>query len=207
MNPDRLIVLRDLERPPEAWRYTVPETGVTITADFYHLLYPLVVAHCRANSVPMGDDFDQIVEDGACRETTGAKCGKPKPKPVAGMPLALLDTAERFIKSVWHALRDRQFVTREEAERRMAICLQCPLRTTRPGGCESCFSILKKAVKLMEDKNPIKIEPDEDGTVRDTCGACQCLVLVKSLLPNSTLDKAEGDRRPPYWEKCWRNGG
>ena len=202
MNPDRLIVLRDLERPPEAWRYTVPETGVTITADFYHLLYPLVVAHCRANSVPMGDDFDQIVEDGACRETQGAKCGKAKPKPVAGMPPLTLDLVERFIRSIWGAIRERQFVTQTEAERRAAICASCPLAAPNDvGRCKSCFSLLGKATKLAV-KSQLPIPQD-----KELCIACGCMTQLKCRISNAALDKAEGSQRPRYAEgHCWRLG-
>jgi hypothetical protein len=129
-----LVVLRDIDKPPGGWRYTVPETGVTITADWYHTLIRRVTAHYDANGLPRDEDFDAIVEDGACRETPGARCGRKPPKPVAGMPVALLQTAERFLHTVWQSLKDRKFVPREEAERRIAICTGCPLRTTRPGG-------------------------------------------------------------------------
>lgn len=208
MNSEPLLaVLRDVESPPGGWRYTVPQTGVTLTAPFFKPLYLKVVAHMSANGIEVGDDFREIVEDGACKETRppGSWCSKRKPKPVAhGRPAALLIHVDRFLRSVWQALRDRKFVSREVAEKRMDICRRCPLRSDLPGGCQSCFSLVKAALKFVE-RNPIQIEPDEDGIVRNACGACWCLLPAKVILPNSTLDKAEGSERPEYWEGCWRN--
>lgn len=202
MNEPLLAVLRDIEKPPGGWRYTVPETGVVITGDFFGGIWPQVVKHHAANGLPAPER--EIVEDRACRESPGGRCGARKPKPVAGMPVALLSTLEAFLKCVWTAIITRDFVSRKEAERRLAICLDCPLRSTPPGGCSGCYTILKKANSLMEKKGSLVIPPDEDGTVRDACSACWCLVPLKSWLSQKTLDQCEGQSRPPYHPKCWR---
>lgn len=207
--PELLAVMRDIESPPGGWKYTVPQTGVTIRDGWFRGLWKKTRDHLIANGIEVGEDYKAIVEHGACCETKppGSWCSKPKPKPVAdGLPVPLLMYVERFLRSIWGALKNREFVPREEAERRLAVCLQCPLRSTLPGGCQSCFTVLKSAMKLM-DKNPLKIEPDEDGTVRDACSACWCLIPAKVLIGNKVLDRAEGEKRPNYAPGCWRNGG
>lgn len=205
--PKPLSVLRDIESPPGGWRYTVPQTGVTLTAPFFRPLYQKVVAHMAANGIEVGEDFRSVVEHGACIETKppGSWCAVAKPKAVqSNRPAALLLYVDRFLRSVWHALKDRKFESEEVVAHRISVCKNCPLRSDLPAGCLSCFSLVKSVLKFIE-RNPNRITPDEDGVVRNACGACWCLIDAKVLLPNSTLDKAEGSERPAYWEGCWRN--
>ena len=201
MNEDLQIVQRDIDSPPGGWRYTVPGTGVTLTAPFFNTLKPRVIKHLKANGVVVDDERLLLLEDGACRATRPAGSGGAKrpAKPVEGkLPHLTLDKAERFIKTVWQVLKDRQFVPREEAERRLTICMSCPLATSI-GGCEGCTTLFKKAVELMDKKNPLTVE---EG--KEFCGACGCLIRAKCLIPNATLDRAEGGTKPKYWEGCWR---
>jgi hypothetical protein len=118
----------------------------------------------------------------------------------------MLAHVERFLTTVWQAIIDRKFVGREEALRRVAVCQGCPLRATMPGGCTGCYTLLKKAEKLLQKNGAIEVPADEDGFVRDVCGACGCFIPLKVVLENGTLDRAEGMKRPAYWEGCWRNG-
>lgn len=204
-NEDLLTVVRDVNSPPGGWKYTPPQTGVTITAQFWNGMLPRVISHLKANGVEITDELLLEIEHGACVESNvGGWCRKREPKPVAGMPIPLLSAVEAFLKSVWGVLKERRFVPREEAERRAAICRECPYRVTSPGGCVSCQSLIKAAAELIE-KNPIKFEPDEDGTVRDTCRACLCICHIKCWVPSTVLDKAEGEKRPAYHKSCWRN--
>jgi hypothetical protein len=201
MIPDDLplAVLRDVEAPPGGWRYTVPETGVTITGAFFEETWRKVVRHHAANGLP--EPSRERVEDQSCRESSGVgtRCGPVKPKPVAGMlPHLTLGLVERFLKTVWETLKARDFVSLEEAERRAEICRSCPLATGGIGGCEGCFSLIRKA-KDFVGTSPIKFEENKDA-----CGACGCFLPAKILISNKTLDKAEGEQRPRYWEKCWR---
>ncbi len=202
-------VHRDIEKPPGGWKYTVPETGVTVKADFFSMLYKRVVAHREANRLPVPDDYYEFLEDAACAETNpGAGwCGQRKAKPSHKKPIQhmRLTRVESFLKTVWQAIIDRKFVEKDEAQRRVDICLKCPLRTTMPGGCTGCYSLVHKGQKLLQKNGAIEIEAYEDGFVRDVCGACGCIIPLKAALPNSTLNKAEGNKRPAYWEGCWRN--
>ena len=200
-DPDLLSVQRDVDSPPGGWKYTVPQTGVLITGQFFSVLKKRVVAHLKANGHVVDDEVLALIEHGACIETRPPGwCKKRPPKPVAGMPFLTLLSAERFVRTVWQALKDRQFVPREEAERRLAICATCPLATSITG-CSGCATLLKKVVELVDERSTLKDTPG-----KEFCGACGCYCRGKSLLSNSTLDKAEGSKRPPYWERCWRLG-
>lgn len=203
-------VRRDIEKPPGGWRYTVPETGALVTGDFFEVLWRRVLAHRNANSLPIPDDYRTFLEDAACQETNppGSQCGGWREKRTAAGPIKhiMLSHIEKFLKTVWQAILDRKFVKREEALRRVEFCLDCPLRTTMPGGCTGCYTMLGKAEKLLSKNGAIEIPTDEDGYKRDVCGACGCFIPLKVVLENATLDKAEGSERPAYWENCWRNG-
>jgi hypothetical protein len=201
-------VRRDIEKPPEGWRYTVPETRSLIKADFFEDLWKKVIKHREANNLPIPDDYREFLEDAACNETNppGSRCGEAKPKPRANKPIQvlLLSHVERFLKTVWQAILDRKFVSREEARRRLDVCMECPLRTTMPGGCTGCYSLVKKAGDLVSG-GLFSIREDFDGFKRDVCVACGCFVPLKVTLENATLNKAEGSERPAYWAECWRN--
>ena len=203
-----LTVQRDIEKPPEGWRYTVPETGVTLKGDFFEVVWNQLVRHCKANNLPEPDRV--YVEDAACRETNppGSRCGVRKPRPSEDKPIQhlMLSHVERFLTTVWQAILDRKFVDRDEAVRRVNVCLGCPLRTTMPGGCTGCYTLVRKAESILRKRGSIEIAEDADGFKRDVCGACGCFIPLKVVLENRTLDRAEGEKRPAYWEGCWRNG-
>ena len=208
-NPeDLLTVLRDVDSPLGGWHHTPPQTGVTLTSPFYNGLRDLAIRHLTANGVEITDELMLLIEDGACRETPAAValgwCRKREPKPVAGMPVPLLSAVESFQKCTWQAIMTRKFVPREEAERRLSVCISCPMRGESPGGCDGCYSLLRKAKDLLGGKSALTIEADESGAVRDTCQACLCVLPIKVFLTSETLDKCEGDRRPPYAPGCWR---
>lgn len=202
MNDDLLAVQRDIDSPPGGWRYTVPETGITITAQFYATLRPRVIAHLKANHITVDDERLLLLEDGACRETRppGSWCAKRPAKPVEGkLPNLTLGHIDRFLKSIWAALVSRDFVSREEAERRAAICAACPLITGGIGGCSGCYTMLKKAQGVLQ-KNPVQME---EG--KDVCGACGCYAPILIWLKNATLNRAAGEKMPRYQEgHCWR---
>lgn len=204
-NPEDLLsVIRDINSPPGGWRYTPPETGVTLTASFYGELRDKVVRHLRANGFEADED---VIQDGACRESPSVPpgwCRKRDPKPIAGMPIPLLSAVESFLRCTWQAILSRKFVPREEAERRLSVCMGCPMRGASPGGCGGCYDLLRKAKDLLGGKSALTIEPDEDGTVRDTCQACLCVLPLKVFLTTPTLEKCEGERKPPYAPGCWR---
>jgi len=202
MDSELLHVVRDVNSPPGGWKYTVPETGITITAPFWAVIRPRIIQHLAANGVTVDDERMLQIEHDACVETKppGSWCQQRPPKPVDGaLPHLTLAHLERFIKSIWHALVARDFVPREEAERRAEVCKNCPLVTGGLGGCSTCYSLLRATEKLVQ-ANPIQMETD-----KDVCGACGCHIPLLVWCKNSTLDKAAGERMPRYAEGiCWR---
>lgn len=200
---NKLTVIRDIESPPGGWRLTVEQTGLTIRAPFFTILKRRVLAHLRANSIEIPEDFDIWCADAACRETSPGQpfCGGCSKKPFAGMPALSLAMAARFLNTMWQAVKDRKFVDKEERDRRLAICMECPA-ATNIGGCKSCNAIFRKVARELKDDDADIPEK------KSMCSSCGCLIKAKTLLLNSTMDKAEGWNegvRPDYALGCWRN--
>ena len=198
----RLTVTRDMDAAPGGWTYTVPETGVTLKAPYAHTLRKRVFDHMTANSIPLPPDFMEWINDAICRESGHGSpyCGELKPsqrqQPLPPLSWAL---AVRFVSTILHAIKDRKFVSREEAERRIAVCMDCPLATSI-GGCKGCSTIFRQSERVM--KNYLIDTPRE----KEFCGACGCKLSYKVWIDNATLDKAEGGNKPDYAEGCWRLG-
>ena len=216
MSTERLTVRRDHEAPPGGWRYTVPETGVTVTGNFASECMGQALAHMRANGIGVPDDFDEIFEDAACRESGHGMpfCGPPRPKPVAqGMPFLTWHKLGRFIKAMQEIILKRQIVCRAEAERRVAICCgtkngdgsftdPCPL-SIYIGGCGSCSGVAGLAKWAAGEEHRAKLDVDPE---RPHCGACGCIVSLKCIGTNAALDRIY-HVMPKYSDRCWRLEG
>lgn len=192
----RIAVTRDVTQPPGGWKLTVPQTGVTVTAPFYKVLKSRVLAHMTANGITE-DDFDAWCQDAACRESGHGRpfCGAAEAKHDPKLPLLTKALAARFLSTMIGVIRDRRFVSREDAERRAAVCLACPLHRETIGGCTNCAALFRKVERAMTGY------PLDERL--GWCGACGCKLSLKCWIDNRTLDRAEA-AKPPYAEGCWR---
>ena len=188
-----------MESPPGGWEYTVPETGLTIKAPLAKILKGRVKAHLEANGFPVPEPWDVWFEDALCRQSQKGPpwCGKDTPVVSEQVKLLTSGKVERFVKTVIQALKDKKFVSHEEAQRRADICAACPMATS-VGMCFGCSSIMSAATRALRGREVVL---PKDKTV---CSACGCWISAKALLDNETLNKAEGSNRPPYAEGCWR---
>ncbi len=192
-------IVRDVDQPPGGWRYTVEQTGVEIKAASARTLRTRIKQHLKANSLPVPEDFEAWANDAICQQSgLGSPfCGGVVAKPDGKMPHLSLAMASRFIRTVIGVIISRKLVSREEAERRVAICNACPLASSI-GGCRSCVSAFRQIERALA-KCPITTSPE-----KEFCGSCGCLTRLHVLVPNSTLDRAMGEKRPPYHADCWR---
>lgn len=201
---DLLTVTRDIEAPPPPhWHYTVPETGVTFTANWARDLKVKVRAHLEANGLPV--PADEILNDAICRSSGlgSPYCGKLRrtQRPEGEIVGLNFGHVAKFLRAVKCALLGRKFVPREEALRRAAICLECPLATD-VGDCASCYQVgklHKRALRFVE-KFGIRMPPEKRH-----CGACGCVNGVKSLISLDVLREVDDKEpvKPAYWENCW----
>ena len=101
---DLLTVTRDIEAPPPPhWHYTVPETGVTFTANWARDLKAKVRAHLEANGLPVPADYDGDGDDDPAITTWT----NPAQFLVTGQPAADLPSSQW-----WSAATVRPWVLR-----------------------------------------------------------------------------------------------
>lgn len=192
-------ILQDVESPPGGWKMTVPQTGVTLTAPFAKSLRNKVRAHLDANDIEEPDDFEEWFEELTCRESGHPTlCGNPPPALSEKQRLITPSKAKRFMRTVLTLLQDRKLVSREEAQRRMDICAECPMAGDI-GYCWGCETLYRKIRRMLQSS------PVEPPKGKRFCMACSCLLKAKTYIPNDTLDKAEKGDRPEYAKGCWRN--
>ena len=198
----RPTVMRDIEAAPGGWRFTVPQTGVTITGSFASQTRGLVRAHLRANSLP--DIPDEDLNEALCAESGLGDpwCGSAGETTVRTPENPLYLTGNhvaQFLRTALRFVHDRKLVSREEAERRVGICMNCPLATHIPP-CPKCygFSRLFNAATAFAKKMDL---PVEEG--KTSCGACGCVISVLAWIDNATLDRSY-KVLPDYHPTCWR---
>ena len=199
MSDPLIQVSRDVEQPPGGWYYTVEQTGLKITGNSARTLMRRVKEHMVANSLPLPDNFQAWFEDAVCRQMDLGRpfCGQtPKNPPLGGVKHLSLALVERFIRTVTLTIKGRKLVPQEEAERRAAICVECPMNTTI-GGCRSCYAIAKPLKALLGSRATVA-KPD-------VCGICGCSGELKPFVPNKVLDQAEIGHGLEYPPNCWRH--
>ncbi|MFA6043403.1 MAG: hypothetical protein WC718_00340 [Phycisphaerales bacterium] len=205
--PDLTTITRDIEAAPNGWRYTVPETGVTLTAKWARSLRTKVLAHMEANGVPEPADFDEVFADAACRESGLGPpyCGPDTapPKPAGQIEFLTWAHVGRFLKAAaTYIANPRSHVSAEEADRRFAICLACPLRVDI-GNCVKCHGLTALVAAAEVAVGTVTGRKITDG--RQVCGACGCFCASKPILKIPVLRKLDKglDVVPVYDAGCW----
>jgi hypothetical protein len=191
--------MRDIESPPGGWRLTVPQTGVTLTAPYAKSLKVKVRKHLDANDHEEPDDFDEWFDNAVCEESGHGDpfCGDPAAPVTEQQKFITPSKAKRFLRTILALLQERKLVDRAEAERRAAICAQCPL-AGHIGSCWGCYAIYRKIRRML------KGAPIDMDSQKRWCLACGCYLPGKLWLTNEGLDKAEAGDRPDYAARCWR---
>jgi transcription elongation factor Elf1 len=112
-----------------------------------------------------------------------------------------IDTTDilRFFQSAVNWVKSGgKFVPEEEAQRRAAICRECPKNHKRAmrGRCPTCFGL--RAVSFMN--NVLNSRKFEGLTYCEVCG---CDLNVKVNFPSDIIDNHGLD----YPEHCWQRPG
>jgi hypothetical protein len=195
--PKKLSIIQDFESPPGGWKYVVPETGIELKAPYAKSLKSRIAAHLNANGLPMPDS--DVLDDAICRQSGHGEpwCGGAAPKVSSSLgQMITKSSVSRALRSVLQILRDRKFVSREEADHRMEVCKGCPFVSSLGLGCRSgCTEEIREMEKILGKK---------EDNVEPTCEKCGCFLRAKVWIPNSTLDKAEKSEGITYWDRCWR---
>jgi hypothetical protein len=199
----RLQVINLVDVPKGGWRYVVPDTNTVIQAGSIHELKRRVKQHMIANTLDIPRDIDAGIEDCACLNLEANRdhwCAERGGDPLDAIPRERprWKTAEilRFLKTVWEwgTKEGFKFVEKEEAGRRAAICVRCPMNTP-VSGCLGCTGVAA-LIRRIQGTN----KTSQDANLH-TCNVCGCELRVKVLVPLEVIDNSG----LAYPEWCWQS--
>lgn len=187
-------VRRTTNTPVGGYQYTQKETGQSFSAATPDILISKVVAHRRANNLPVPFNVTEEIEMYICHEHPEL-CQEVQHNP---RKTPTLDLAIKFTKTLVAAGRDR--VDQDEADRRAGICSSCPANQ-QPAGCTGCkLGIVKRAIEFIAGSRKTAY----DSQLK-SCNHCGCFNAAQIWLPldalQSVTSQAENDSLPAH---CWK---
>lgn len=190
-----MMRLRTLtETPPNGMhRYRVPETGKWVPESerfwAYVDLRDAVIAHYRANLVPVPSNLDALIQDQECAALPGSWCvdsvtglaGRDGTPAECNSLLVVVQGTRTLLD--WKATSN-EIVPESEITRRTVICAACPMNDTIPG-CTACNSdTLKDVVDAIVGSTALP----GDASLR-SCKVCCCGLAAKVRLPLEVLQR------------------
>jgi len=158
-----------------------PLTKRPIEGTTFEMLINKAMAYRKANSIPIGLDFEEEVECQVC-ERYPQECEISKR--AMGMPTTapgLYDVVRGTAVMINHKAHGSQLVDQTEANRRAEICFRCPLRVQMTLPCARCISALENVVQVITGSH---------GTPFDerlsACAICKCYISASVWLPLET---------------------
>ena len=192
-----LILKNSLQPPPKGWIYRQKESGELIKSNSLQGLIDAVKAHRLANGYPISIDYEAEILDGVCREAPEActEGGSSAPR-----HLKITDVL-RFTALLGESvLRGNPRVDADEANRRAAVCADCP-DNVKAAGCEGCTS--QTVNNLVSTLTGAKATSQDHKL--QSCKHCGCLNRAQVWFPLEMLQKhmaAEVAGRLPSY--CWK---
>lgn len=185
-----------LVEPAGGWRYTQKETGWSTKQITFFMLVRAVAQHRANMKLPTPGDLAAEIENAICQSLS------PESQ------IEMCDDGESYTKSVHWGLVDRflktmtafvvgkvPLVPQEEAERRAAICVKCPLNVGLHG-CAMCRMTLNALRESVAKRTTTQ------DSVLQACGVCGCDNRTQVHFPLESLHAGSGDLKYPEW--CWK---
>jgi hypothetical protein len=182
-----------------------PLTGFEVMGTTFNMAYDRLVNYRRANTIPIGLDFDDEIETQFCQRYP-AECEVNKR--TLGLSLVapgLWDVVRGSQLMLQHKIEGSQLVPQEEANRRAEICYKCPLRAQMTLPCARCTGVLESIVNVITGSH---------GTPFDEklscCSVCKCYISASVWLPLQTQCTAVTDEMRERFAfaketfNCWK---
>src|ERR1700746_3802250 len=140
-----------LHVPPGGWKFTEPLSGMLIYGGDYFDLREKVRKHREINLFVSGPELDRQVQEQICAGLTADArsrfCRECGPLINTGRTITLGDV-KNFLAVAKAWVKDPQFVSQDEANRRAEICAGCP-KNVPIAGCHTCRNLVKLTVALI----------------------------------------------------------
>ena len=186
------------QAPPGGWRYTVPETGKTLTGTTEGIVVNAVIHHYASNDIPAPLNIPRLIEQQICRERPDY-CGSSEPHLVSPSLSRTLQTIVMGTKTIGAWLfSGRRRVEQKHAERRAQTCSTCP--QNQDVGCSNCGGdILTPVIEQVVAGGKTKF----DHLVK-VCMICGCAIRAKIWVPNDIIVDNMPDRiLEQLPDNCW----
>lgn len=185
------------------YSYLQKETALILTADSLGELTRQVIAHRKHKSLPFGSEADvqKEIERWICGRLGNNECIPEGPDdPWVPVPhdsnVMNLEKIVGFSTAAWTWLKNGgEFVAREEAQRRAAICWSCPANVDQGHECFTCS--LGKLVRAA-------VPEDRRIAGLHSCQFCGCDLVSKINLPDEAIIASDTGRGIQFPAHCWQ---
>lgn len=158
-----------------------PLTKKPLEGTTFNMVYDRAIAYRRANSIPIGLDFEDELEAQIC-EKYPAECEISKrAMGVSLVAPGLYDVARASAIMIKHKVNESELVSQDEANARAQTCSRCPFRAQMTLPCSRCFSALENVVGWITGA---RHTPYDEKLA--ACGICKCYLSASVWLPLST---------------------
>ena len=190
--------------PPGGWRYTQPETGYEMQAMVLPALRAQVQMHRKSNremKLDLDEGWWERVQAEMCLDNPGwitSYCDpNAGPQLPSRGPVGIYDLLT-FFRAMRKWVFDHGFsrVSKEEQDRRRAICKACP-HNIDVKGCTGCQGVVRWLGEFMDREEVEAEDPDLKN-----CGVCGCVLKLKTILPAEVIRETTNPR-DTYPDHCW----
>ena len=177
---------------PYGWFYPIEQTKVVVVSYGWPSLIEAVKAHMKGNGIEEPLTLELQMADFMCHHVP-EWCEEISAEKEAKISAwKMMKSFYRAVEATWHEGQ----VSQEEADRRAAICAECPKNTDKVTEfCIGCFarSLVSKVNDLLGSKRTVHDEKLK------TCGACHCQLSLKVWMAKSGMT----DATIQWDENCW----
>lgn len=189
--------------PSGGWRAYLAETDTEFGPTIGHWsdLKRKIVRHVRSNPGRFDvadEDLEAWAEDLLCQQNMVgvSHCDGTEAPHVGSVKIRIGDVLTFLTKMAKHVAKGFDLVEQEEAERRAAICAQCP-KNREVSGCLFCQHLFEEVMEKIE-----KRKTRLDHRLK-SCLGCKCILKAMVWYPPKVLrDTSPADAQ--YAEGCWK---
>lgn len=189
--------------PPPHFRYKHPVSGWESIRHAWDLLRGDVTAHTEGNGYPpvSDEEIEQQMCENMGEDIKARFCNGDGLTVRGGLHWRELMSGTQVL--LQHLLNGRKRVSQEEAERRAAICVQCPRNVSFTRPCGGMCPELESVVVGIVGGEKTSLDPKLEA-----CSVCGCSLRAAVWVPIaqlSTQEDADFIEKAP--EPCWKRAG
>lgn len=187
------------------WWFIHPQTKVRLSARTKDGIMAKAKQHHLDNNLPIGLTFEQHVEEWICEAMPGScvLCNDGVSMRPRSMTLGDILHGTNVMLRQW--FNGKVVVSRDEAERRAAICVKCPMNVEVKMPCTGVCPELRRLVQSVVGAKGTS----HDGNLKG-CGLCHCWLSASVWVPLEVqCPEVEEEMKPAFAKMaeshgCWK---